>query len=328
LSTNFSESERAEFAESLNQLQNKGEVVTAATNNSTELKQQVNDAETIQNTLPRLQWSDVQLSSQGFNQVFETLREGFKDENGNVDDKAFESYLKDEYGTSDYAEIRDTIATDKDIMVNGRAGSDGGVLNTLLSDYADNTGSNTDRLQALGNAFTQIGESQGDTSPGNTFKKIGQEIGETVEDINRTNELTDQINGDVNAQQENIDVREGVTAVTSDNTPESLDPNNISRVEKPAEFSEFENDLNAARGQGEARTQKVEDENKNLDLRVEQQIDENNKPGIDALYNLKNWFTDGFEKEFSFNEATDGMEKLVRNYNGMAIEYPPRISSL
>ena len=320
LSTNFSDSERAEFAESLTQLQNKGEVVTAATNNSTELKQQVNDAETIQNTLPKLQWSDIQLSSQGFNQVFDTLREGFKDEKGNVDDKAFESYLKNEYGTADYDEIRDTIATDKDIMVNGRAGSDGGVLNTLLSDYADNTGSNTERLQALGNAFTQIGESQGDTSPGNTFTKIGQEISETVEDINKTNELTERINGDVNAQQEKINVKDDVNAAASDNTPESLNPDNIRRVEKPAEFNDVKSDLNAAKGQGEARAQKVQDENKNLDLKVEQQIDENNKPGIDALYNLKNWFTDGFEKEFSFNEATDGMEKLVRNYNGMAIE--------
>ncbi len=320
LSTNFSDSERAEFAESLTQLQNKGEVVTAATNNSTELKQQVNDAETIQNTLPKLQWSDVQLSSQGFNQVFETLREGFKDEKGNVDDKAFESYLKNEYGTADYDEIRDTIATDKDIMVNGRAGSDGGVLNTLLSDYADITGSNTERLQALGNAFTQIGESQGDTSPGNTFTKIGQEISETVEDINRTNELTERINNDVKAQQENIDVKDGVKTATSDNTPDSLDPDNIRRVDKPDEFNDVKSDLNAAKGQGEAIAQKVQDENKNLDLKVEQQIDENNKPGIDALYNLKNWFTDGFEKEFSFNEATDGMEKLVRNYNGMAIE--------
>ena len=320
MTTTFSDSERAELAESLSSLQNAGESVVAATSNATELKNQVTGADTLQSSLAKVQWTDVQMSSNGFNQVFETLREGFKDENGNVDDKAFESYLKDEYGTTDYAEIRDTIATDKDIMINGRAGSDGGVLNALLSDYADNTGSNTDRLEALGNAFTKVGESQGDTSPGNTFKEIGQKIGETVEDINRTNELTERINGNVKAQKDSIDVKEDVTALTSDNTPESLDPNNISRVEKPAEFSEFENDLNAARGQGEARTQKVEDENKNLDLRVEQQIDENNKPGIDALYNLKNWFTDGFEKEFSFNEATDGMEKLVRNYNGMAIE--------
>ena len=327
----YSETEQKQIADAVQRVDQSGANFQEAKQRAATAVAQTQDANTLTAS------NNLNFASLAGNENIEGSGEEIFNAMRSIAPEQFDKTLMEKYNTTDYDTLRSNIAADKGVMnKNGStSGSDGGFLNTLVTDLVQNdytTDENGQRraetaeekaneFQMLGTAFGMIGESL-PSGAGNQFRQASSELFESANMITENTEMAEKIKSEVDtsiaSSQKDIDTVKKETAGSETKANSTITPISEGITQEQQKQAD---ELKGQGGKVASDVEKAKLESQDKKDARQREIDSFSTSGVASTVGdmFKSVFSSA-KPEYSFSNLQDAGRDYAQNYNQQELE--------